>query len=551
MATEDRRAWVRALERLEEGDRDGALSLLVAAMEGREADATDGREADAANAGEGHSARAGEADAATGPHDPEAGLLDARLATLLLSILEPRPASSRPEELPSMAGVLGDAPGSGDDPEARLALALEDTLRARRALREGRVDDLLRHARAAADVVPGTRLWPRLYVASVLQAAFRFSADTGLRDRGLEMAGRVADRVDEPVMAVLARGVLATFHILTGRLHAVAECCRSAIDLARATGLADHPHVGMAHQFLGYALFEWNRLDEARTELERAWAVAGPGRPGVRSGVARIMTSLCAAEGRREEAEIWFGRLEEIVSEPMTLRNREWLAAVRIRHGLQTERDLRTIDAWRQGWDYSVADLDDMDDGEILARLHEYEHLLTVLEATGQWDALLAVAESVARAAGEVRPWFTLRALTSRAVAHEGLGRPDEAEKGWGRALADGAAEHFVRVYIDGSSLRLRLLRRALADRATRAHAERVAEAADVEGLDDLVGPSLTPRQLQVLEHLAEGLSNREIAGRLEVSETTVRTHLRDIYGRLDVGSRTAAVARGRELGML
>ena len=54
--------------------------------------------------------------------------------------------------------------------------------------------------------------------------------------------------------------------------------------------------------------------------------------------------------------------------------------------------------------------------------------------------------------------------------------------------------------------------------------------------------PGLTARQWQVLELLAAGLTNGQIARRLGVSEGTIRTHLENIYRRLGVTSRTAAV---------
>jgi DNA-binding CsgD family transcriptional regulator len=56
--------------------------------------------------------------------------------------------------------------------------------------------------------------------------------------------------------------------------------------------------------------------------------------------------------------------------------------------------------------------------------------------------------------------------------------------------------------------------------------------------------PRLTPRQWELLHLLAAGHTNIQIARRLGISEGTVRTHLENIYQRLDVTSRTAAVAR-------
>ena len=62
---------------------------------------------------------------------------------------------------------------------------------------------------------------------------------------------------------------------------------------------------------------------------------------------------------------------------------------------------------------------------------------------------------------------------------------------------------------------------------------------------------SLTARELDVLEASAEGLSNAQIADSLYVSEATVKTHLSHIYTKLGVTSRSAAVARARDIGLI
>jgi len=61
----------------------------------------------------------------------------------------------------------------------------------------------------------------------------------------------------------------------------------------------------------------------------------------------------------------------------------------------------------------------------------------------------------------------------------------------------------------------------------------------------------LTQRECDVLSQLAEGYSNKEIAQNLMIANGTVHKHLKNIYTKLDVHNRTAAVARGRELGFL
>jgi DNA-binding NarL/FixJ family response regulator len=62
---------------------------------------------------------------------------------------------------------------------------------------------------------------------------------------------------------------------------------------------------------------------------------------------------------------------------------------------------------------------------------------------------------------------------------------------------------------------------------------------------------TLSGREIEVLRLVSDGRSNREIAKQLFLSETTVKSHLVHIYGKLGVRSRTSAVARARERGML
>ena len=68
-----------------------------------------------------------------------------------------------------------------------------------------------------------------------------------------------------------------------------------------------------------------------------------------------------------------------------------------------------------------------------------------------------------------------------------------------------------------------------------------------IEGLMD----PISERELEVLHLIAVGLSNSEIAEKLFISLNTVETHLKNINSKLDVNSRTRAVARAKELGLL
>jgi DNA-binding CsgD family transcriptional regulator len=61
----------------------------------------------------------------------------------------------------------------------------------------------------------------------------------------------------------------------------------------------------------------------------------------------------------------------------------------------------------------------------------------------------------------------------------------------------------------------------------------------------------ITPRELEILEALASGASNREIAGRLNVSENTVKTHTSRVFDKLSARRRTQAVQRAKEAGLI
>ncbi|MFI6029679.1 response regulator [Amycolatopsis magusensis] len=64
-------------------------------------------------------------------------------------------------------------------------------------------------------------------------------------------------------------------------------------------------------------------------------------------------------------------------------------------------------------------------------------------------------------------------------------------------------------------------------------------------------GPTLSPREVEVLRLVARGHTNSEIGRDLHISEATVKTHLLRVFGKLDVSDRTAAVTTAMSLGLL
>lgn len=74
-----------------------------------------------------------------------------------------------------------------------------------------------------------------------------------------------------------------------------------------------------------------------------------------------------------------------------------------------------------------------------------------------------------------------------------------------------------------------------------------------IAGVTGRAGPTgkLSPRERQVLQLVADGYENKQVAAELELSEATVKTYLRGVFERLDVSSRAEAVAVGLRLGVI
>jgi LuxR family maltose regulon positive regulatory protein len=153
------------------------------------------------------------------------------------------------------------------------------------------------------------------------------------------------------------------------------------------------------------------------------------------------------------------------------------------------------------------------------------------------------------------RSWL-VEAFLLEAIARDALGDPSAAGRAVERALdlaeADGALSWFLLHPATGL-----LARQA---RQGTAHAALVAEilgllsgnapAPRAGGRRPLLDP-LSKSELRVLRYLPTHLSAPEIAGELYVSPTTVKTHLRNLYAKLGVHSRTDAVEAARALGLL
>ena len=95
------------------------------------------------------------------------------------------------------------------------------------------------------------------------------------------------------------------------------------------------------------------------------------------------------------------------------------------------------------------------------------------------------------------------------------------------------------------------LAMQVLASLTEHASKIRATPYADALGPSNSTASPLTPREVEVLSHTALGKSNREIAGELHLSLSTVKTHLERIFSKLEVSDRTQAALRAAELNLL
>jgi LuxR family maltose regulon positive regulatory protein len=124
-------------------------------------------------------------------------------------------------------------------------------------------------------------------------------------------------------------------------------------------------------------------------------------------------------------------------------------------------------------------------------------------------------------------------------------------------ALVLAEPEGYVRVFVDEGSQMYKLLRDAVPHGIASGYVSKLLVVMRESGQREFppaeqpLTEPLTERELQVLELIASGLSNREAAETLFVTEGTIKKHLNNIFGKLNVKSRTQVIERARQLKIL
>jgi len=456
------------------------------------------------------------------------------------------PRLQRAEHLLEMTAAIGRLP-------ADIA-----TIRAYMTAYRGDVRLTIEQAQRALDLLGDDDQGARAIVYFVLGGAYLMRGDVALAIDSMTQASVSGQRGGNLHIAVPALNSLAGLQLLRGRLRQAQATAQKAIELV--TGPSGRPLAIAAGAISALAdlACEWNDLDSALAyaqqslELGRQWGNADTLGDGYLT-LSRVLQAQGDLEGACRALQEADRMGQELMQTPLfstQLRAawaRLWLA----------QRNLEALAGWAEG--AAPAQPDPLHGEEILA-------LMQARLALGQPEAALRMAGpllEMARAHDLVT--MVIETLALQALAHQDMGDTAGALDRLVEALVLADREGHVRRIVDRGEGMASLLHVARARGIAVLQASRLLAAfgeaelgrepaADLRlhlaGAQPLVDP-LSDRELEVLRLIAAGHSNREIAEDLVVAVSTVKSHANHIFGKLDVGSRTQAVAKAQELGLL
>jgi LuxR family transcriptional regulator, maltose regulon positive regulatory protein len=459
----------------------------------------------------------------------------------------------------SRADSVGDQVDTGEALR-RYVLGYVATIRAWRTVRLGDPQGAIALARQALALLPKDDSRSRNIAAFSLAGAYQ---DAGDLPAASAVFAEISERglaAGHDYMALGAMGHQAELQMAQGRLCEAEVILRRALQLAAERGGASLHATGEVHVAMGQLSYEWNVLDSAAHRLKEGMELARrinrfDTLVDAYIALSRVQRARGEVEGTLEatqEADRLAQRSgvgEEIVKAAV------WKARLHLTMG-----DLATAAIEQEratgasgGLPYSVRDIERIGLARLLVAREEHDEALE----------MLARLREAAEASGKTGKALEILAL--EAVALQAKGEKEQAAGTLARALALAEPEGYVRTFADEGSPMAALLsevldakqRGCLAPdvpayylRKLSAELERDTSGAAAPAGGELPEP-LSERELEVLALLAAGKSNRQIASELFVALSTVKTHIKNIYGKLDARNRMQAVSRARELNLL
>jgi len=408
----------------------------------------------------------------------------------------------------------------------------------------------------ALERLPAHDAMTRAWAAMVLGLSLHQTGDAEGVDWAFSEAVATSQAIGDSHVAVLVLCNVAAVQIERGELRKAGDSLREAMQVADAyAGRAGCklPVSAYAHTTLGYLLLEWNDLEAALGHLQEAVHLSKRwGEPLRLTGAYLALAKLLQAKGDPQ------GALEAIRNAKQTAGHfSPWLTARVARvEALICLRQGDTATAFRWADSHKDAGARYLTTPE-----HWYTCLLRaqIDLARGRPDRALDLLKQVYQEAhGPAGKDVLISSLVLQAIALQA--KPDQALAALERALSLAEPEGYVRVFVGEGAPMGELLRQAAARGIALDYVNKLLAALEGETKDDrrTISPgaspmveSLTDRELEVLRLLTTHLSSTEIARQLVISVHTVRSHIKNIYGKLNIHSRADAVRRAKELGLL
>lgn len=415
----------------------------------------------------------------------------------------------------------------------------------------------IRLCRTALAELPPENLFLRNVVAMSLATACHAAGHLHAAARAFEQGQEIGIANRNIYMALIAACNLAQLRVEQARLSQAAEIYHQALPLVdRHTRQGHMPAVaGRVYIGLGKVLYRQNSLEAAAQHLQQGLDTGRQtGDTTALMAGYLAMARLKQAQHNFEAAAGFINRAEELAQEQNLPSWTVRLAAARVRLCLQqgqvkdARRWLHTT--YHPGFDDSAGYDDEL--GRVMPLVQARLSL-----AQGRPDDALAVLDKLYHELEQTEktgPALEVRVL--QALACHARGNTVRAVEQIGQALAVAGPEGDIRLFVDEGPAMAALLQQAEAAGVPAGYAQQLLAAFEAEPSPPPVpGPPLieplSDRELDILRLTASGMSNRQIAAALVVSEGTVKWHLNNIYGKLGVHSRTQAVARGRELHLI
>ena len=363
------------------------------------------------------------------------------------------------------------------------------------------------------------------------------------------------DLAGNGVMAILM-GVpfLARVRLMQGRLREAADLCQEYLRPIAGSGKRYFYSAGSLAIILGEAEREWNDLERAEAHIREGIRANEPWNSILSDIIGYTeLTRVQLAKGDIAQAQETVQKLEqrlegrtfphEMQSEVTALKVRLWLAQGDVERAVQWADQLRI-----EGTPGTQQELDLL----TLAR---------VRIAQGQFMEAQKALDRMAQIPGlDKHQHRQMRMALLRALALAGLNRWTQAFQSLEACLPLAEANGHVRMFLDLGEPGRALLHAYLGAPAPAhaAYVQKLLDAFPTAPLASVIRQSatpladpMTPREQEVLRLIAAGYSNREIAEKLVIAEGTVKHYVHTILDKLQVHSRTQALARARELHLI